>query len=670
MNRQELVVAAVLGLALGAGVALALNGPSTFTLGQTRSVPALDPTEPPLVATPAQIPAEPAPFSLSTDQPTEPAPVATPTRVPIEVGSERGDDLRDALLLYETTDKSNFDTNFCKVAEYYGLLCRKVALDAVQLTEELLLDKQGSYFGLVGVSADTLCREPSLLASEERGIIKSAVKMGGVSLLVSELRSHHDTAALAELTEAAVLGATEPQDSRRDWFVSSTTPEITREFTGQVISATSTVPQSDSSLVLGDQTAVTTLITSTDDRDVAYPIFVRLKWGAGSVFIDASEEGESLEEVPLRHLYYGDYHFSKIVPLMLTMRYALVDETWHNDHNYANLTIDDPALVEPWDNLSFPMLFREMEAHDFHTTIAFEPRNWDKSEPGVVGLFLANPDRYSLVQHGNNADGYEFFRYSVSEGDEFRGMKLPARPLADQERDIAEGLARMEKHRELTGIPFGKVMIFPWGISPEPTLVLLKKHNFLATVNGQDVPLDTVRSSAWDYDMYQANMDYGNFASLQRRHPGTYQPFQPWLQPFIFDLFVDKPALFYSHAFEEELFDGGIDAFNPVADRVNELTGEVEWHSLDHIIKHLYLEKTNDDGSVDVKMYGNHLVVSNESRDEKVYHVTKEEVLNVPISLLTVNGHQFPYSVKDGLLILNARVPANSAMEIRIHYAD
>ncbi len=353
---------------------------------------------------------------------------------------------------------------------------------------------------------------------------------------------------------------------------------------------------------------------------------------------------------------------------MFTVRHVLGDEAWHSEHDYANLTIGDAALTEPYENLSFLGLLREMEAHNFHTTIAFIPKNWNRSQPLVVSLFLANPHRYSLVQHGNNHDGYEFYKYSVSEDDEHEGMKLPARPLADQEADILEGLARMEKHRMRTGIPHDRIMIFPWQISPEGTLVLLKKYGFLASVNAQDVPLDATRPSRWDYGMYQANMDYGNFATLTRRHPGEYPPFRPHLDPFILDLFVDKPALFYSHASEGELFETGIDTFGPVADQVNDLSGEVEWRSLGYIIKHLYLQKRNDDGSVDVKVYGNQVIVTNESSEEQTYHVFKEETLNVPVSRLTVNGHEFPYRVAGGFLSLDVRVPGHSSIEIVVDY--
>jgi hypothetical protein len=355
---------------------------------------------------------------------------------------------------------------------------------------------------------------------------------------------------------------------------------------------------------------------------------------------------------------------------MLTVRYALGDEAWHNDHNYANLTIDDPALIEPWNDLNYTELLLEMKLHKFHTTIAMHPANWQKSQPVVISIFRTNPNYYSLVQHGNNGDGYEFYKYTLSEDDESKDTELSVRPLVDQEADIVEGLSRMTEHRIQTGITFDRVMIFPWGISPEQTLVLLKKYNFLATVNTQDVPLDATRPSNWDYGMYLANMDYGNFPSLVRRPGGTYQPFKPMLQPFIFDLFIDKPALFYSHAYEGDLFDTGIDAFNPVADQLNQLADDVEWRSLGFIMKHLYLEKNNDDGSVDIKMFGNHLFVDNEGANDRTYHISKEEILNVPIRNMIVNGHNFPYQVEDGVLTLDVLLPANSLLEILITYGD
>jgi hypothetical protein len=668
MNKRQCAIALVLGLVLGTGVTVLLNGPGTFTTGRsTGSVGAGVAT---YAAEPLQQPTIPSPAPTAASSPAQVPPDPTPTRIPLQVGEEKEEDLEDVLVLCDSTRVDNFEINFCKMAEYYGLLCKKVALDNTDLTDQLLRDTQGNYFKLVGISATTLLGSPSLLTNDELDVIQAAIETGGLNLLVSKMHEELDPAILVDLTDGAVLGVTTPQDASRDWLIASSAPAITREFTGQVISSTSTVPQRDFALTLGAQVSVTTLISSTSDVGTAYPIFVRRQKGLGSVFVDAGEERGNLEIQPLIDIYYSTDSFSTMIPLMFTMRYASGHESWHNDHNYANLTIDDPALTEPWRNLSYTELLRQMKTHNFHTTIAFVPINWNKSERTVVDLFRENPDHYSLVQHGNNHDGYEFYKYQVSEDEEYEGQRLTARPLADQEMDIVEGLARMATHEELTGVPHGRIMIFPWGIAPEPTLVLLKRHNYLATVNDIEVPLGMTRPPDWDYGMYQASMNFGNFPSVSRWCYRSYENFRPQLQYFAFDLFVDKPLLLCTHAGEGYDFGTGrMDAFNPIADQVNAIAGYVEWRSLEYIIKHLYLEKTNDDGSVDVKMYGNHLIVSNESTDAKTYHVAKEETLNVPIALLTVNGHEFPYHVEDGLLTLDILVPAVSSPEIIIQYA-
>jgi hypothetical protein len=155
---------------------------------------------------------------------------------------------------------------------------------------------------------------------------------------------------------------------------------------------------------------------------------------------------------------------------------------------------------------------------------------------------------------------------------------------------------------------------------------------------------------------------------LERRHPGTYQPFRPRLRSFVLDLFIDKPALFYSGA--GQLFSTGTHSFNTVADEINGLEGDVEWRSLGYIVKHLYLEKRNDDGSVDVRMYTNHLVLTNDSLGQQTYHISKAETLNVPIRSLTVNGRAFPYRVEGNNLELDLSVAPVSPVEIVVRYGD
>ena len=311
-----------------------------------------------------------------------------------------------------------------------------------------------------------------------------------------------------------------------------------------------------------------------------------------------------------------------------------------------------------------------MLVHNFHTTFALVPARLDQTAFEVASLFRTYPDKFSLVQLGNNSDGYEFYKYSLNKDDPKDNFDMRARPLSEQEVDITEGLARLEKFSRSFNQVFEKVMIFPRGISPEPTLRLLKKYNYLATVNAEDIPLDAVRPLNWDYGMNPAIMDYGNFPVLVRRNLDADQLNRQDIQPLIFDLFIDKPALYYSNAFENGLFATGINAFNPIADKINNLPGDVEWRSLGYILTHLYLEKIDDDGSSSVRMFTNQLSLTNEAGIDMSYHISKSETLNIPIASVTVNGRIFPYSIRDGLLTLDVKIPAIESINVFIQYEE
>jgi hypothetical protein len=579
-----------------------------------------------------------------------------------------GVDIEDVLLLTDSTRPNAFAANFCKIAEFYGLLCKRLDLNQTEISDESLRDSRGVYFPLIGLDAHALLDEPSSLSEAEITCLQSAVETGEPSLFVSKIFAGGNAAALARLTGGAVTGMQNLSAAHHNWIVSAEFSEITRQFTGQVIVSPPTANQEISVLELDDQGSVTPVISAVNDSGQIYPVFAHLQMGAGAVLIDAGEAPGSLEEGSLRDSYYFAPNFSQIVPLMMAMRDALGGEAWHAVKNYANLTIDDPVLEEPFYKLSYFGLLAEMLAHNFHTTIALIPAQWEQNQPVVVSLFEKYPERFSIVQHGNNHDGYEFFRYQASPEDLLKGKEFTSRPLSDQEWDIQEGLGRMARFTEMTGLSYDRVMVFPYGISPEPTLKVLKEHNYLATTSSQDAPLGTERPSDWDFGLYPAEMAFENFPVLTRRQPGAYQPFRPDIQPFIFDLFLDKPALFYSHAYQGELFEDGVSAFNPVADQINALAGDVEWQSLGFILRHLYLQKTNDDGNIDVHMFSNRLSLTNQNNSELTFHIRKEEVENVPILNLTVNGYEIPYRLEEDLLRLDIRLPAGATAEISIVY--
>ena len=105
--------------------------------------------------------------------------------------------------------------------------------------------------------------------------------------------------------------------------------------------------------------------------------------------------------------------FSSVAGILVFLRKAAGDRVWHTPAPYANLTVDDPWLTEPYGNLGYEALLHEMEKHNFHTTIAFVPWNFDRSEPQVVSLFHDHADRFSISIHGNNHNHREFGEYST-----------------------------------------------------------------------------------------------------------------------------------------------------------------------------------------------------------------------------------------------------------------
>ena len=593
------------------------------------------------------------------------------TSLPPNTGNPPGPDRTDVLILYDSLHPTIFATNLCLLASYYGLTCQKVDLTTTDLTATLLHDHAGRYFKLVGLSADSLVSSetPAILSASELVMLHSAVE-NGANLLVSNLHTEQPSTNLSTLT-GGVLSVVEYLPGERiAWAVSASDPQITLQFTGQVINTAASSQQRDYALRLDKSDQAMVLVSSRDAAAHDYPVFVKVPLGAGAIFADSATPLASLEQKPLREQYYDPNNFASLFPLMATLRYALGVEAWHNPHSYANLQIDDPSLTNPYKRLNYPELLSEMERHNFHTTIAMLPKDWDKAEPRVVDLVGRHPERFSIVPHGNNHDGYEFFKYELAADDPRKDNNHYARPLADQAADLRESLQRMKAFNQRTGLPWERVMVFPWGISPEPTLQLLKQSNYLGTVNLQDAPLAASRPSKWDYGMYPVILDYANFPLVTRRPPGAYQPFRPDLQPFLFDLFVNKPALFYSHAWQGEIFDSGIEGFNPVADQLNRVSGGVEWRSLGFILSHLWLEKCEDDGSQSVQFYTKELVFINETGVENSFHFSKDETLNVPIQQVTVNGYPFPYRIEAGALRLDLMLAAEEQITIRIQYGD
>jgi hypothetical protein len=261
----------------------------------------------------------------------------------------------------------------------------------------------------------------------------------------------------------------------------------------------------------------------------------------------------------------------------------------------ASFVIDDAWLREPYGHLSYAHLLAEMKKANFHTSIAFIPWYFDQSSPQVAELIRSNPQWYSISVHGNNHSITEF---SPDETDAF------------YERNIAQSLARMDRFTQLTRVPYDRVMVFPRGVVPLKGFAFLQRHNFLATVNGSNVPLGGEVPPDVLFYMRPATVLFKEFLSVRRYQVGSIRR-----QRIALELFLGNPLIFYAH---QDFFRKGANAFNETARLVNELEPSIKWTSLAEIAREQYRVRRIANG-LQVTMFSPSVRLANrEDKPQKV----------------------------------------------------
>jgi peptidoglycan/xylan/chitin deacetylase (PgdA/CDA1 family) len=342
--------------------------------------------------------------------------------------------------------------------------------------------------------------------------------------------------------------------------------------------------------------------------------------------------------------------FSSMAPFLLFMSYSAGDLAWHSDGSYGNLTIDDAWLTQPYGHLDYPALLAEMDQHNFHTTLAFIPWNFDRSEPELIALFRKHPDRFSVCMHGNNHDHREFGDYSGN-------------PLPDQIADIKQGIARMERFQTLTAISYDRFMVFPHGVAPEQTFAAIKSYGFLGTANSQNVPIGVAFPTDPVFLLRPYTVAYADILSLSRYPAGGGVS----RSDIAIQAFLGNPLLFYGH---EDLFENGIGAFNRLADLVNHVQPDTRWTSLGEIARHSYLIRRRQDSGFDVRMFSNEMDLRNPTDKDAVFYIQRDEDISPPIRLLTIDGSPFSFERSRAVLTLHITVPARQVRKLRITYEN
>jgi len=527
------------------------------------------------------------------------------------------------------------------VARFYGLGLKAIPVQSKSDVTTLLNELKRPDTLAVVATAEILSALPRnpVFSNLKRATDKN------VPLLIVDITPRTDTEELRAWSNSAVSGCTtlSPDLWRRSYTVGSDRA-VTGELSGEELPSVSVASCSFS--INQDGAAVSVL--SMSEKSNAAPVFVKTGGRSSEVFFLA-------QIIPAGSVLSGSYakligDFSNLAPQLMFVRYAANDRGWHSVQHTANLTIDDPWLTEPYGYLSYQALLGEMEKHNFHTTIAFIPWNFDRSQPEVSALFREHGERLSVSLHGNNHDHKEFDDYATV-------------ALDDQIADIKQGIARMEKFQALTRIPYDRVMIFPHSIAPENTLAVLKRYDFLATVNSDDVPIGAQLPDDALFALRAFTLKFGNFPSLRRYSVEIPLPHVV----LAINSFLDNPLLFYGH---EALFERGIGAFDETADAVNHIEPATQWCSLGCVAQHLYLIRLRADGNFDAKVFGTDFTLENRSGQVKFFFVQKDENSVPKIRSLTVDGQEQTFNTTDNQLTLKVSVPPRTSRHVHIAYEN
>ncbi|HTS05634.1 MAG TPA: hypothetical protein VMP68_08630 [Candidatus Eisenbacteria bacterium] len=468
--------------------------------------------------------------------------------------------------------------------------------------------------------------------------------IGSVPLLIIGLTPASDPGLLKTWSGGAVLGCKRLAGQSQLRYAFAHVQDLTGQLGGIEIPLTA---KYSPYFALARESDAKTIVQVTNDAQVVC-VFIEATLQGEQVFLDCTGS-EPSNGVPQAQAASVVDAFQEIFSALIFMRYCAGVRGWHTPHQYANLTIDDPTLREPYGFLNYRGLLGEMERHNFYTTIAFIPWNYDRNSAAVVSLVRDHPEKFSICIHGDNHDHKEFADYR-------------SKPLDVQVADLRQALDRMDAFETLTGIPYAKVMVFPHSIAPEETLEALKSFGYLATINSSNVPMGASEPSSLLFNLRPITLLFGDFPSITR-----YSAAVPVSDAFIaISAFLGNPILLYCH---HELFEKGIGAFDGVADQVNRLAPDTRWRGVGDIVRHFYLVRRADNGTFDVLAFSRSVALENASGQASLFRIRKREFNHPMVASVRVDGQSCPFSIHNGYLEFSVSIAPGTTRDIAIEYA-
>jgi hypothetical protein len=349
---------------------------------------------------------------------------------------------------------------------------------------------------------------------------------------------------------------------------------------------------------------------------------------------------------PLTRKYFDVAdHLPAAVPAVMYIRHQFTEVMFSPLEHGACLIVDDPVLRPRYGFVDFNELSAFTADHMFTSTLAFIPWNWRRSHSSVVNLFRRNSNRLSICYHGCDHTKGEF------------GSETPESINAL----VKSALSRMQEHQFHTGLAHDSVMVFPQGIFSSTSLKVLKHNGFTAALNTETSPVDrglkTTIGEVWNL----AILAYWDFAVYTRRYPFH------GLHNFAFDLLLGKPCLIVAHHSD---FQHGAQDLMDFIDILNKLGCSLTWRTAGEVIRRAFLKRSLGDGTEEIRMFGNEIVVANNTIRPMRILVHKTERSPEGIECINVGGRPVEFAHEDGFVRFSLQLGIAESAVIRVKYKD
>ncbi len=307
------------------------------------------------------------------------------------------------------------------------------------------------------------------------------------------------------------------------------------------------------------------------------------------------------------------------------------------------MVVDDPLLRRRYGWFDYDDVLAELAAEEYAMTVAFISSNYSRSDPRVADQVGRHSDLLSICVHGCDHTRGEFGETNAP----------------SIESKAATGLANMERHRELTGLGFDSVMVFPQAAYSSCALSALKHCGYLAAVNTEACPTDHATAPVALADVFDlANTRFGSFPLFSRHYPKA-------VFDFAVDSFWGKPVLLVEH---HEYFREGAGRATEFVHQLRKLEPKLEWVTLEKALIGSGHYRRTGPGSYAVKFVTAVFRLRNPLSQRAQFDCRKLESQPERIENVFVDAEAVSFRMEENRVCLKVDLEPGQERTIRLHY--